>query len=309
MLFQILGGLALLFVGGEFLVRGAASLAARLGVSPLLIGIAVVGFGTSVPELVTSVEASLHGSPGIAIGNVVGSNISNLLLILGAVALIAAVPIARKRFARDAVFLIGSTAALMYFAYHGGITPMVATWFLLGLGAYLIVAYATEPRSIYLAQDQPHAGPLVSVVTLGAGIAGTVLGASLLVGGAIALARSYAISESVIGVTLVAVGTSLPELAASLVATVRRHGDIAVGNIIGSNIFNVLGILGAVGLLGPMSFPQESLDLDIWVMLGATVAVVLFAITGSRISRFEGLVMLAGYAGFITYLAIANLGP
>lgn len=307
MLFQILGGLALLFAGGEFLVRGAASLAGRLGLSPLLIGIVVVGFGTSTPELITSVQAAIRDAPGIAIGNVVGSNISNVLLILGFVAVLAPVPVVRKRFVRDAIFLVASAVALVGVALSGAIGALVGALFLAALGVYLVAAYMTEPRTLHRAEDYPHAGIAMAVVTLGLGLAGTVFGAQLLVDGAVLLGRTYSVPESVIGVTIVAVGTSLPELAAALVAVARRHGAIAVGNVIGSNIFNTFGILGVTGLIRETRFPPEIVGFDIWMMLGATLVTVLFAATGERISRAEGAILVVGYVAFVSYLAATNL--
>jgi len=310
----ILAGFVLLLVGGESLVRGAVAAARRLGVSPLLIGLTLVGFGTSTPELVTSIDAALVGSPGIAIGNVVGSNIANILLILGLAAVLSPIVCRPKAFQRDGAALVGSAAigaAAMLLGSLNRFAGVALVGLLLG---YVVWTYLTERGHPGSDSAAAHAGEAsaaepgptrlgTAVLFVAAGIAATVLGAHWLVRGAIGLAREAGISETLLGLTLVAVGTSLPELVTSVVATLRRQGDIAFGNIVGSNIYNILGVLGATALVQPIPVPPEVLRQDLWVMLGATALLVVFTVTGWRLARGEGGILMACYAGYIAVLA------
>lgn len=315
----IVGGLAALLLGGDLLVRGAVALARRLGVSPLLIGLTVVGFGTSTPELVTSVQAALAGSPGIALGNVVGSNIANILLILGLAAVIAPLRADPAAFRRDGTVLALATLAGLASVLAGEIGRPVGAALIAGLCVYLVVGYLGEkrvsgPSTGPRADDAGAAGaaPVGAGAGLGLFVLGlglTVLGARLLVDGAIALARGAGLSETMIGVTIVAVGTSLPELVTSVAAARRRQGDIAFGNIIGSNIFNILGIVGATALIRPLDVPREILVLDVWAMLGATVTLLVMTGTGWCVSRREGVFLLAGYAAYLGAVMALHPGP
>lgn len=311
----IAGGLVLLAIGGDVLVRGAVGTASRLGVSPLLIGLVLVGFGTSMPELTTSVQAALSGSPGIAVGNVVGSNIANILLILGAASVIAPIAVAPGVLKRDGSFLAVSQIALALALF---LTPVGRTsggLLFAGLIAYIGLSYWLDRRSqtgaaeLHTAEAEsvppPKGGLLVSVLLLAGGIVAVVAGAKLLVTGAISVAEGFGISDAVIGLTVVAVGTSLPELAASVAAAVKRQGDIALGNVIGSNIFNSLGILGATAIIRPIDVPDSILHSDVWIMLGAAVLLVIVAATGRRVGRMEGAVLLALYAGYTGWLALS----
>lgn len=294
---ELAAGLVLLLVGGEALVRGAVAVATRLGVSPLVIGLTLVGFGTSTPELITSLEAARTGAPGIAVGNVVGSNIANILLILGLSAALLPVAVQRRSFRRDGAVLILVTLLLVGLALFGEIGRLSGGILVLGLLAYTAWSFLAERDRVAEGVELPTGMslPLGLLWALG-GIAGVIIGASLLVGASVELARLAGISETVIGLTLVAVGTSLPELATSVMAAIRRQGDVAFGNIVGSNIFNILGILGITGLVIPVPVPPEVLSFDLWVMLGVTLLMVLFAVTGWRITRGEGAVFLAFYA-------------
>ena len=306
-------GLILLVAGGDTLVRGATTAARSLGVSPLLIGLTLVGMGTSAPELVTSLTAVLAGSPGIAMGNVVGSNTANVLLILGLAALISPIAVDRNAFRRDGWVLIASTALCVIAVIAGTIDYRWGLAMLAGLAAYLVWAWMGERRHPdrearkyeHLTEDAPDvpgglwAGLGLAVV----GILLTVGGARLLVDNAIVVARDIGVSDTIIGLTVVAVGTSLPELVTSAVAAFRRHSDVALGNIIGSNIYNVLGILGITALVAPIRVPPEIIRLDIWVMVAATALVVLFVRTGMRIVRLEGLALLLAYAVYLGWLA------
>ncbi len=303
-------GLVLLVAGGELLVRGAVSTARRFGVSPLLIGLTLVGFGTSTPELVTSIQAALVGSPGIAVGNVVGSNIANIFLILGLAALIVPVTTSRSALRRDGTFLLIATAACVAVTLSGAVDRVIGAAFVAALATYVIYCYRTESKvedelaKLHKESAASVQGPrgVAAALMVVAGLALTILGARFLVTGAIELAQAAGISETVIGLTIVAVGTSLPELVTSIVAAIRRHSDIAFGNIIGSNAYNIFGILGVTALVQPIAVPPEIAVLDIWVMVGATLMLLFFAVSGWRVTRFEGALLLGGYITYVGYL-------
>jgi cation:H+ antiporter len=313
----ILAGLALLVVGGEVLVRGAVGAARLIGISPLMIGLTLVGFGTSTPELVTSVVAALQESPGIAVGNVVGSNVANLLLILGATAVVFPLAVTPAAFRRDGLALAGSTLACLAAVLWGYMDRWLGLLFVALLVAYVVWAYRSERAAPdaeaemheHVAEDAPGApGGLAALIVLALlGIAATVAGARLLVGGAIDLARDVGISETVIGLTIVAVGTSLPELVACIVAALRRHSDVALGNVIGSNIYNVLGILGITAAVHPIAIPAEIARLDIWVLVAANLLVFLFLRTGWTFHRWEGAVFVLLYGLYVGYLVLGAL--
>ncbi|MBX9706462.1 MAG: calcium/sodium antiporter [Caulobacteraceae bacterium] len=310
---MLAGGLVLLTLGGDTLVRGASTAAKSLGVSPLLIGLTLVGFGTSTPELVTSLTAAIAGSPGIAVGNVVGSNTANILLILGVAALITPIVVDRAAFRRDGWMLVIASAVCAGAVLAGRIGLVWGLVMLAMLIAYVVVAYLGE-RSVqdaerakyeHISEDAPDAkgGLWVGLGLAVVGIALTIGGARLLVDCAVVIARDLGVSDTVIGLTVVAVGTSLPELVTSVVAAVRRHADVALGNIIGSNIYNVLGILGITAMLSPLEVPPEIARVDLWVMLAATALLVVFVRTGMKIVRWEGLVFLAAYGAYVAWLA------
>ncbi len=318
-LLLLAGGLVLLFVGGELLVRGSVRLAAGLGISPLVIGLTVVGFGTSTPELVTSVQAALRDTPGIAIGNIVGSNIANILLIVGLSALVFPIAIDSRGLKRDGAIMLAVAAV---FAALSATMPLgrgIGLAFLAVLAIYLAAIVRIELRDarrdrgaifekaraleeadpqLDPARPQRHP-PLLSLGLCLVGLALLVLGGHLLVDGAVDLARGLGISETVIGLTIVAVGTSLPELVTSLVAAIRREADVAFGNIVGSNIYNVLGIAGATAAISPLTVPAEIVTFDNIAMVAVSAILLVFAWTGMRICRTEGAVLLAAYAGYI----------
>ena len=307
----LIAGLALLLVGGDLFVRGSVNVARRFGISPLLIGLTLVGFGTSTPELVTSLQAAFAGSPGVAVGNVVGSNIANILLILGLAALIQPVMAARGPFKRDAAVLTVSALAALAVVQSGMLDRLSGILFVIGLIAYIGFAIWQERRASPAAGalaseavETPQGGHLLLdllVTVLGLGL--TIGGASLLIDGAVGIATRFGISETIIGLTIVAIGTSLPELVTSLVAAIRKQGDVAFGNIVGSNIYNILGILGVTAIVKPIPVPQEIANVDIWVMLAATATLIIFAFSRGRIGRVEGAIMLAGYVGYTAWLA------
>lgn len=314
LLLSLLLGLVLLVAGGELLVKGAVKLAEKFNISPLLIGLTLVGFGTSTPELVTSLQAAFAGSPGIAIGNVVGSNIANILFILGAAALIAPIAVAKDTFRRDGMVLAAATLFCLGAVLFGQFTRWMGAILVLSLAAYIWFAFqqdrtATKAASvaggaINPAPKLPAGAIALDLVFVAGGLAMTILGARFLVTGAIDLARMFSISETIIGLTIVAVGTSLPELITSLMASLRKQGDIAFGNIVGSNIYNLLGILGVTALIKPIAVPAEIIRLDIWVMIAATVLLAFAAMSRWRIGRTEGAAMLIGYAAYVTWLGL-----
>lgn len=307
----LLLGIGLLTAGGEALIRGSLAAAKRIGISPLLSGLVIVGFGTSTPELAVSVDAALHQRPAIAIGNVVGSNIANILLILGVCAAITPLAVQPMALRRDSVVMISATLLFLLLGAGGTVGRFEAALFLVGLVAYLVWAYRTEARqgspaaAVHEAESEELSAvpqsALVTVLAIFGGLALLVAGSRLLISGAVGLAEDLGVSEAVIGLTLVAVGTSLPELTVSVVAALRRHADVAVGNILGSNIFNLLGILGVAGLLQPLAMDARILRFDQWVMLAAAVLLVVFLYTGRRLSRGEGLTLLIGYAVYLGF--------
>ncbi|MGB0695914.1 MAG: calcium/sodium antiporter [Rhodospirillaceae bacterium] len=314
-MFPILFGLVGLVIGGELLVRGAVSAAKSIGLSPMVIGLTLVGFGTSSPELVTSLEAAFSGAPGIAIGNVLGSNISNVLLILGLAACLAPVVVEPKAFRRDGTMLLIATLLCLGAVFLGDINRLAGGVLVAALLAYLGYTLWSEKRengtaaaAVYEAEADTKSGPEHSIaVSLGIALAGlviTIFGAKFLVSGAVSIAEAAGLSETVIGLTIVAVGTSLPELVTAIIAVRKGQGDVAFGNVIGSNIFNVLGILGLTAVIHPLTVPPEVLRLDIWVMVGATVMMLVFARTGWSVSRREGSAFLILYAAYVGSLLI-----
>ncbi|MBV7407753.1 calcium/sodium antiporter [Maritimibacter sp. DP1N21-5] len=305
-------GLIGLLIGGEFLVRGSVAVARAAGLSPMVIGLTLVGFGTSAPELVTSLQAAAIGSPGIAVGNVVGSNIGNILLILGIAASMGVIVVDRGAFARDGLVLaIASLAALAVVLSGAMSRPAGAVLFALLLSylAFTLISERRRPQAmdVYEAEaDLP--APMATfpaILTTIAGLAGTILAAKALVTGSVGLAQLAGLSETLIGLTIVAIGTSMPELVTSVIAMRKGEGDVAFGNVVGSNIFNILGILGITALISPLAVPPEIARFDIWVMLAATSALIVAAVSGWRITRGEGAVLLLGY---LVYLGVLIAG-
>ena len=304
-------GIALLTFGGEALIRGALSAAQRLGISPLLSGLLIVGFGTSAPELVVSISAAINGQADIAVGNVVGSNIANVLLVLGLCALISPMTVQPLALKRDANVVIGASVLFIVLAYSAGISVVDGLILFGVLAMYLVWAYMTERhQTTPVAQMHEQEASEVSAVpssipmTIGyvvVGLALLIIGSRILITGATGIALSLGVSEAVIGLTLVAVGTSLPELTVSIMAAIRRHADVAVGNILGSNIFNLLGILGVSAVLQPLPIHERILAFDQWVMLAAAVILTVFLWTGRKLQRWEGGVLLVGYVAYLGF--------
>ncbi len=309
---QLIAGFMLLLGGAEVLVRGAVALAKRLEISPLIIGMTVVALGTSAPELVVSLDAALSGSPGIALGNVIGSNIANLLLILGAVGMVMPIVAKADGLWRDGLILLGGSLLFAALCWSG----MVGLWsgilLLAVFVAFLGHSYWRETRNgggaemgvqeVVEIRGVP-ASVTVAWLVLAAGLAGVVYGADLLVMGGVAVAKAAGVSEEVIGLTLIAFGTSLPELAASVVAAWRGHADIALGNVVGSNLFNMLLIVGVVAVVTPLLVPVQIMAFDLWVMLAATVLFLPFLVGGLRFGRLAAGVFLAAYAAYIAVQA------
>lgn len=313
LLFTLLG-LGILVLGGELTLRGAIGLARLLGVSAAMIGLTVVGFGTSAPEMVVSLQATIDGAPDIAIGNVVGSNIANILLVLGAGAIIAPLICEPGAVRRDGSAMMLAMAALVGLGLMGAIQAWQGALMLAALVGYVAWSYRIDRRNNGKAVADLHAREVEETTGVPAatwqillyvvvGLAGLIGGAKLLVDGAMGVARAAGISESVIGLSLVAVGTSLPELAATAVAAWRRHTDVAVGNVLGSNLFNVLLILGTSSFAAPLPFAAEFVRIDLWVMMGAGVVLMPVMITDWNISRAEGAMLLTLYTAYIASMA------
>jgi len=319
-LLLFLAGLGLLILGAELLVRGASRLAAAVGVSPLVIGLTIVAYGTSAPELAVSVKAGLAGQTDIAVGNIVGSNIFNVLFILGASALVAPLVISQQLIRWDVPIMIGVSVLAMLLGLDGRIGPVEGLMLLAGLAAYTVLVIRLAKREKnqqvrdeyakqYAARDQPAGtSKVLHVGYCLAGLVSLVAGTRWFVNGAMTLAAALGVSELVIGLTIVAAGTSMPELFTSIVAAIRGERDIAVGNVVGSCIFNILAILGASALAAPggLRVSQHLLWVDIPVMIGAAVACLPIFFTGLRISRWEGAVFLGYYAAYVLYLILKS---
>lgn len=312
---QIIAGLALLALGGEGVIRGAVGVARRLGLSELLIGLTLVGFGTSSPELITSIDAALAGSSGIALGNVLGSNIGNILLILALVLLIKPIAVNPAAVGRDGVIALGVSIGLAALALaFGELNRPIGVLLLAGLAIYVFVVWRLESRGgtaaeVHIESSHTHdpapQALWVSGLFVTAGLGLLMLGADLLVTGAVATARIAGLSETVIGLTIVAIGTSLPELVATLAAALKGRSDVAFGNIVGSNIYNILGILGVTALIRPFPIPADVGLLDWGVLVASAALLLVFALTGRRLTRMEGIAFIAAYVGFV-YLLLSK---
>lgn len=311
----VAAGLLLLAVGGELLVRGAVSLAELAGLTPAVIGLTVVALGTSLPELVVSVVAGLRGQPDIAVGNVVGSNIFNLSFTAGLCALFVTIPIKGNVVRLEWPVMFLASVAFVVIAYDGRVNRLDAGAFLIALVVFIgysiriarVEAAPAEVRELAQEVEErsfPAPRPRL-IFSLGATVVGLgllVLGGRLLVDGSVRLAQLAGISERVIGLTIVAVGTSAPEVATTLVAVVRRHTDVAVANLIGSNIFNLLGILGLTGLIAPIPVSPEMYRSDVWWMLGIAVLIFPLMRTGLQLTRRDGALLFGAYVVYLGLL-------
>jgi len=306
----LLAGLVALYFGAEWLVRGGASLAVRLGVTPLLVGLTVVAYGTSTPELIVSSTAAAQGQGAIAIGNVVGSNIFNIGVILGLTALLAPMRVQLQLLKFDTPVMVGVALLFLLFFRDGSIQRWESLVFLSGIVLYTVVNVRLARRQVSADVRQefddsvpkPTGSPWTDAGLIVAGLATLVLGSRLFVTGAVDLARLFSISDAVIGLTIVAAGTSLPELASSLMAAWRKQPDIAIGNVVGSNIYNILAILGVSGMIAsPVNGQGVSLT-DTVVMIGFSVVLLVISWTGFTLRRWEGALLLALYGGYLWHL-------
>ncbi|MEM8956469.1 MAG: calcium/sodium antiporter [Pseudomonadota bacterium] len=312
-------GLVILLLAGDSLVRGAVNLSLRLGIPPLIISLTIVAFGTSAPELLISVEAVLYGSPGIAMGNVVGSNIANILLVLGVPAILRTLHTSSCDTRESFVIMIVASLFFIALCFTGPLTWYHGLALLAGLAAMLAhsfvsarrhraeslsAAAAIDPEAEEIEGADPNMPGWKILVFLVLGLVGLPLGADLLVDNAVIIARTFGVSETVIGLTMIALGTSLPELATTLMAALRGKADVALGNVIGSNMFNLLAIIGVASLVGPIRVKPEFLTLDLWVMLGASLLLIPFVFFGRDITRLAGVVLTALYVVYITSLLV-----
>jgi cation:H+ antiporter len=316
-LLLFLAGLAALIAGASLLVRGASKLALSFGVSPLVVGLTIVAFGTSSPEVAVSVGAALEGKTDLAVGNVVGSNIFNVLFILGVSALIAPLIVHLQLIRQEVPVMIGVSVLLVALGLDGDLSRWDA-----GLLAVLMLGYTTflvvQSRRQSAADAAELAGELpadtqwdrhwsMQVVLVAAGLLLLVYGSDWLVAASIAFAKAMGVSDLIIGLTIVAAGTSMPEVATSILAAIKGERDIAVGNVVGSNTFNILGCLGLAGLVAPggLPLPPSLLSFDIWVMLAVAIACLPVFFTGREIARWEGAVFVGYYVAYVAYLILA----
>ena len=302
-LFYILIGFVLLIGGAEYLVRGAVAIANKLKIPSIIVGLTIVAFGTSTPEFVVSIKAALNGVGGISVGNVVGSNIANILLILGVAGVISSVTCEKKVFLRDWSFMMFTTVLFVVFAMSGKFVSWHGWIMLALLLGFIVFNYINSKNSEESEETQSSlAGKnwlLVIAVTV-LGLIAILYGSDLLVKGAVDLAKIFGISEAIIGLTIVAVGTSMPELATTVVAAIRKQNGVALGNVVGSNIWNIVFIMGATSTIVDIEVVKQILVYDIWVMVGATAVLLPIMMTHSKLNRIEGVLFLLLYAGYIT---------
>jgi len=299
-------GLFLLLISGDFLVKGAIQLSNRLGVSALLVSLTVVAFGTSAPELIVAIKATLSGSPGLAMGNVVGSNIANILLVLGLPTLIMGLKNNITDTKRSFGFMIAASVLFIMFGMSGSFSWVYGIVLLSLLAFFLFDTFRQNSKKalngeiLEFQQRTLHSWwTIIFFLTLG--VIGLPLGADLLVTNASALAKGYGVSDAVVGLTLVAIGTSLPELATTFVAFVRKKAEVVLGNLIGSNIFNLLAIIGITSLISPVPVDPIFIKFDFWIMLGASVLIAPFILLNIKFNRLSGFVFVALY---ISYLSV-----
>lgn len=304
-------GLVILLLAGDSLVKGAVNLSLRVGIPALIVSLTIVAFGTSAPELLISIKAALEDVPGIAMGNVVGSNTANVLLVLGVPAIVAVMHTSQCDTRKSFLLMIGSTLLFIALAFRGvfdWISAIVMLVVLAGiLGDSVRDALAHRKNGKAAEEDEledvegadPEMPMWKILLFLGLGLVGLPLGADLLVDSSVEIATRFGVSDTVIGLTLVALGTSLPELATTTMAAIRRQADVAIGNVIGSNLFNLLAIVGVASLIAPIHVAQSFLQFDLWVMLAASLLLIPFVFLGRDLNRYWGIILLALYAGYI----------
>jgi len=317
-------GLVLLYFGAEWLVKGSSSLARSLGITPIVIGLTVVAFGTSAPELVVSLVSALQGKSMIAVGNVIGSNVCNIALVLGMAAFLRPLTCARSVVKRDIPIMLGISACLFFLLLNDHLGRIEGALLFGGVIAYTYINYRLAKSGIAVVtagspdttgsirSDVNEIGDVISrprqIVLIVAGIVGVVAGAEVLITAALSLMDYFGVSEKFIGLTVVAFGTSLPELATSVVAALRKEMDISIGNLVGSNVFNLLSVLGATALVRPISIPGGFLESGLWidycVMLGVSFLLLVMMRKASTVNRFDGAVFLLVYGGYLAYLIV-----
>lgn len=318
---QVIAGLILLVVAGDILIRGAVSTAENFGLSKLVIGLTVIAFGTSAPELVVGVDAALAGVPTMALGNVVGSNTANILLVIGLPAIFYPFVCDSSEVKRNYYIMLVGTVLFILLCTSGPLTHFHATFLLIFLFSFLYSSYkngridtslASEKKEIsehaYETLDELPEEPLSTgraAIYIIAGLAGLMFGADILVDGGVVIAQSFGISEAVIGLTIIAIGTSLPELVTAVMAARHGHGDVALGNIIGSNIFNLYAIMGATAFVADIPVPQSFLTVDLWVMALSSFALIPFIQWKIRFNRVIGILFTGGYITYIYMLGTA----
>jgi cation:H+ antiporter len=314
------GGMVALTFGAEWLVRGAGRIARAAGISPLVVGLTIVAFGTSTPELVVSTVAAGRGQGDVATGNVIGSNIVNITLILGLAAMVCPIPVDRGIILREMPIMLVAIGALALLALDGTVGRADGLVLVAGFVAYVVFVIRTARRAStapelnaeYKEHEQAHGmepagtSKAWNVFLVLAGLVGLVLGGEALVRAAVFFARAAGVSELLIGLTVVAVGTSLPELATSVIAAVRKEVDIAMGNVVGSNIFNVLGVLGVAALVAPVRVDPALYRFEIPVVLVLSILLPVLARSGMRVGRVEGLLLVAGYVAFTVALVVRS---
>ena len=315
---ELAAGIALLLFCGDMLVRGAVAMAVKLGIPTLVIGLTIVAFGTSAPELVVSLRAALSGVPGIAIGNVVGSNIANILLVLGLPALICATKCDQPLVMRNTAYVIGASLLFIMLCFAGPLSFLHGSILFAAMVAFLVEsgrrAAQSSDEAMVIGSDAieiidgvsglPARPYLVSLFLL-IGLVGLPVGATLTVGAGAEIARGFGVSDAVIGLTLVAFGTSLPELATTVTAAIRGYAGLAIGNVLGSNLFNILAIMGLTSMVTPVPVPDVIMRVDLWVMLAAALAITPFVVNRRAITRLPGLIFVLSYILYI-YLVFAS---
>jgi len=306
---SVVAGLAILLIGGDLLVRGAVNLALRLGVPALIVSLTIVAFGTSAPELLISVDSVLQDAGGLALGNVVGSNIANVLLVLGVPALISRLATGDPATRHSYLIMLAASALFIVVCFLGPIT-WIGGLILLAVLATILTGQFREARAhAEAAPDDLDLGdthmpwPKVWLFLI-AGLIGLPLGAHLLVEGAVTLAEAFGVSDRVIGLTLIAIGTSLPELATTVVAAMRRQAEVALGNVIGSNLFNLLGIIGVTAMIGPIPVDSSFVRFDLWVMLAASLALAPFVFGWRNLTRRWGTLFLGLYVAYLILVVV-----
>jgi len=302
----IVGGLVALVVGAELLVRGAAALALRLGIPPIVVGLTVVSIGTSLPELAVGIDAARMGAGPLAVGNIAGTNVVNILLILGLSAAIAPIAIQRNTIRFELPMMAAAAVLLMVLSLDGQISRIDGAILLLLAIAFSIQVVRLGRREPPPAEDElpPLGNPVVELGLLIGGMVIVILGADWLVDGAVDAARTLGVSEAIIGLTIVAIGTSMPELVTTLISTFRGERDVAIGNLIGSSVYNIAFILGATSLVAPLEVTRELIQIDLPVMVAVSLICIPVFMTGRRVSRTEGILFILAYAVYLGVLIL-----